>query len=332
MHWHPLRFVPIYQERIWGGHSLASLYNRTLPGNTTIGESWEIVDRPEAQSRVAEGPLAGRTLAELMAEDPRGLLGDALASRGRFPLLVKILDAREVLSVQVHPPADQAARLGGEPKTEFWYFTAARPDAEIFAGLRPGIDRSAFEGLIANGRVAEGLHRLPVRAGDAMYLPSGRVHALGAGLVLLEIQENSDTTYRVFDWNRLGPDGQPRPLHLGPSLASIDFGDAAPLPVNASWRPSPIGEIRSLARVPAFRIEAHRCPSGVSARTTVARCTILGCIQGQLQLSAGLTSIRLGPGDFCLMPAALREYRLQTLTAAEWLVAEPGLHETRDSG
>src|SRR5262249_46204265 len=137
-------------------------------------------------------------------------------------------DAQEKLSLQVHPPAARAAELGGEPKTEMWYISHAEQGAELFVGLRRGGTRRQFEEKIANGTVAEGFHRLRVREGDAMLLPSGRVHALGAGVVLFEIQQNSDTTYRVFDWNRLGLDGKPRALHVAQSIASIDFDDFEP--------------------------------------------------------------------------------------------------------
>src|SRR5208283_4935377 len=157
------------------------------------------------------------------------LLGDAKpANENRFPLLCKILDAREKLSLQVHPPASRAAELGGDPKTEMWYIADAAPDAELYAGFKRGVTRAQFEKKIRTGDVAGCFHRIKVRKGDAMFLPSGRVHAIGAGLVIFEIQQNSDTTYRVFDWNRTGLDGQSRELHVAQSIASIDFNDFEP--------------------------------------------------------------------------------------------------------
>src|SRR5438045_243203 len=163
-----------------------------------------------------------------MEHHERELLGDAKSANGRFPLLIKILDAQEKLSLQVHPPAHKAVELKGEPKTEFWYVAHADAGAELFVGLKHGVSRREFEAKIRSGTVAECFHRVPVKAGDAMFLPSGRVHALGGGLVIFEIQQNSDTTYRVFDWNRVGLDGKPREVHIEQSLASINFDDFEP--------------------------------------------------------------------------------------------------------
>jgi mannose-6-phosphate isomerase len=223
----PISFRPLFMERIWGGRKLEEKLGKALPAAGPFGESWELVDRADAQSVVDGGEFAGRTLHELWVEHREAVFG-RVPDAPRFPLLAKILDAREVLSVQVHPPASLAAELGGEPKTEMWYVLEAEPDAEIFAGFRAGVDRAAFEAALAGGTAAELLHRLPVRAGDAIFIPSGRCHAIGAGCLMVEIQQNSDTTYRVFDWNRLGPDGKPRALHVEESLRSIDFADYEP--------------------------------------------------------------------------------------------------------
>ena len=226
---YPLVFHPLFKERVWGGRELETLFGKPLPPGKPIGESWEISDRPNDESLVANGKFAGETLHQLMEKYRREILGDARPAAGnRFPILCKILDAREKLSLQVHPPAPKAAELKGEPKTEMWFIADAAPGAELFVGLKRGVKRSEFEKRIADGTVAECFHRVPVRAGDTMFLPSGRVHAIGAGLVIFEIQQNSDTTYRVFDWNRMGLDGKPRELHVPQSLASIDFEDFEP--------------------------------------------------------------------------------------------------------
>jgi len=226
---YPLTFHPLFKTRPWGGRRIESLYGKPLPPGVQIGESWEISDRPGDESIVANGPLAGTSLRQLMEQHGNAILGGAKAAAGsRFPLLCKILDARERLSLQVHPPGHLAAALGGEPKTEMWYIADAAPGAELFVGLRPGVTREVFETKIATGEVADCFHRIPVKRGDTMFLPSGRVHAIGAGLVIFEIQQNSDTTYRVFDWNRPGLDGKLRELHVPQSLASIDFSDVEP--------------------------------------------------------------------------------------------------------
>lgn len=223
----PLTFRPIYCERVWGGRRLAELPGRTLPQNTPIGESWELSDRDDAQSVVDGGPHAGMTLHELWMEHREEVFGH-VADAPRFPLLAKILDAKETLSVQVHPPATIAAALKGEPKTEMWRLLEAEAGAELFAGFREGVTREAFEKAIASGGVAELLHRIPASAGDTLFIPSGRCHAIGAGCLIVEIQQNSDTTYRVYDWNRVGLDGKPRELHIEESLRAIDFEDHEP--------------------------------------------------------------------------------------------------------
>ena len=173
----PLAFTPIFQERIWGGQKLAELFGKKLPPNKRIGESWEIVDRPEAQSVVANGPLQGKTLHELWTQDRQSIFGD-VADAPRFPILVKLLDAEEKLSLQVHPPEKIAAKFGGEPKTECWYVAAADPGAEIFVGFREPITRQHFENSLRDGSAADHVHAIKVKAGDALFLPAGRFHDL----------------------------------------------------------------------------------------------------------------------------------------------------------
>src|SRR6266481_7964214 len=215
-------------ERIWGSHRLASQFGKKLPPTAMIGESWEIVDRPEAQSIVRNGPLRGRTLHELWTRD-RDVIFGRVADTSRFPLLVKLLDAHDTLSLQVHPPEKVAAKLGGEPKTEFWYVAFAIAGAKLLAGLRLAVTRDEFEKAVRDGTVADLVHTIPVQTGDSIFLPAGRFHGVGAGNLLVEIQQNSDTTYRVFDWNRIDQaTGKPRQLHVDQALESIDFNDVAP--------------------------------------------------------------------------------------------------------
>lgn len=225
----PITFRPLYMERVWGGREFATQLGRALPGVQPIGESWEVVDRAEAQSVVAEGPLAGKTLHDLWTHHRAEVFGPRHADAGpRFPLLCKLLDARDRLSVQVHPPAAIAPRLGGEPKTEVWYFLACDPGSRIYAGLKHGVTRADFADRLARGGVEECLHVLPTHDGDSIFIPSGRLHAIGEGNLIVEIQQNSDTTYRVFDWNRTGLDGKPRALQVEESMESTDFADFEP--------------------------------------------------------------------------------------------------------
>jgi len=226
----PLIFEPLFMERVWGGRQLQSLFHKALPNGTPVGESWEIVDREAAQSIVHLGARRGTSLHELWTSQRREIFGPAYESHPspRFPILIKLLDARERLSLQVHPPAAIAPSLGGEPKTEMWYFVDTQPGATINAGLKAGVTRTQFESLLRAGQVAEAVPTLPVEAGDSIFIPSGRLHAIGGGSVLVEVQQNSDTTYRVFDWNRTGLDGHPRTLHIEESLAATDFNDFEP--------------------------------------------------------------------------------------------------------
>jgi mannose-6-phosphate isomerase len=303
---YPLVFHPRFKERVWGGRELETLYGKKLPAGKPIGESWEISDRPGDESIVANGPLAGKTLRELMEKYPREILGNAKPAAGnRFPILCKILDAREKLSLQVHPPAHKAAELKGEPKTEMWYIADAAPGAELYVGLKRGITRAEFEKRIAEGTVAECFHRVPVRAGDTMFLPSGRVHAIGAGLVIFEIQQNSDTTYRVFDWHRVGLDGKPRELHVEQSLASIDFEDFEPLLVAEKFSGDEKHKSRPLVRHDLFHVEIAELKGGAQVPLKPNQLQILAAVRGEMEIQNGTDKVGLVPGQFCLIPAAL---------------------------
>ena len=293
----PLTFHPLYMERPWGGRSLERLYGRRLPAAPAhIGESWEVVDRADHQSVVADGPLAGRTLHELWRDHRAEVFGaDAREHPSpRFPLLIKILDATETLSLQVHPPAEVAARFGGEPKSEMWFLAEARDGAVLYAGVGSGIDRDGFRSALAAGTVAQVVPRLPVRSGDSIFIPSGRLHAIGAGLVLFEIQQNSDTTYRVFDWNRTGLDGRPRELHVEESLACIDFGDTDPVlnPRDAT----------TLAACPHFRVERRDLEPGEPL--DVEGFCIFGVVSGEMVAGAHPTGP--APSSSCRPNAPLR--------------------------
>ena len=245
----PIIFEPIAMERVWGGRRFESVLGKSLPHGTPIGELWEVVDRTDAQSVVHSGPFAGKTLNNLWTAHREEVFGAGYADdpSPRFPLLIKLLDARERLSVQVHPPARLAETLDGEPKTEVWYFLDALPGARIYAGLKRGVTREEFEGLLHSGEVESSLHQISVHTGESIFIPSGRLHAIGEGNLIVEVQQNSDTTYRVFDWNRQGLNGLPRDLHIAQSLASIDFEDFEPdvLPAHDPH----------IADCPLFRVE-----------------------------------------------------------------------------
>jgi len=321
---YPLTFHPLFKERVWGGRNLERLYQKTLPPQVPIGESWEITDRPEGVSVIANGPLAGKDLRWLMEQCQQELLGTTPPQAGRFPLLVKILDAQDKLSLQVHPPPEVAAQLGGEPKTEMWYITEAEPGAEIFVGLKRGVTRAAFEGKIRDGTVAECFHRLVVQAGDAMFLPSGRVHGIGAGMLIFEIQQNSDSTYRVFDWNRLGLDGQPRPLHIAASLASINFDDVQPSLIRSKYSRNPVLKVRYLVDDPLFRVDACQVKRGQRFHLRSSGLQVIGLLRGRLVINDGPGEVRLKAGEFSLLPASLERVTIKAETQIEFLHIQAG--------
>ena len=319
---YPLTFQPLFKERVWGGRNLERLYQKPLPPDVPIGESWEISDRPEGVSVIANGPLAGHDLRWLMEHHRADLLGSETSER--FPLLIKILDAQEKLSLQVHPPAAVAAQLGGEPKTEMWYIAHTEPDARLYAGLKKGVTRAEFERKLQEGSVADCFHTLSVQAGDALFLPSGRVHGIGAGNVIFEIQQNSDTTYRVFDWNRTGLDGKPRELHIAPSLASIDFQDFEPPLIRSKYSPNPSLKVRYLVHDPLFHVDACQVKRGQRFYLRSASVQILGLLRGQLAITFGEHTLPLKAGEFALLPACLGRVAVQTETSVELLQVQLG--------
>ncbi len=289
----PITFTPIYMPRVWGGRMLESEYGRRLPDDGPYGESWEIVDRGNEQSVVADGAFAGKSLHELWQGHRDEIFGAGLPDSERFPLLIKVLDARDDLSIQVHPPAAIAPALGGEPKTEMWYIAGAGPGARLYAGLKAGVTRAEFETALGDGSVAEVVHAIQPRTGESIFIPSGRLHAIGAGFLIHEIQQNSDTTYRVFDWNRMGLDGKPRELHVEASLRSIDFNDYEP------GMDEPDGDL--LAECDHFRVEKLAlAPGDTVGNAREDRFSIFSVVEGEIAASDGRRFVK---GAFLLLPA-----------------------------
>lgn len=306
----PIVFEPIAMERVWGGRRLEALYGKALPHGSPIGETWEVVDREDAQSVVHNGPLRGTTLHELWTAHRAEIFGSAYRRHEapRFPILIKLLDARERLSLQVHPPAQVAPSLGGEPKTEMWYFADTLPGAKIYAGLKRGVTRERFEKLLRSGHVEETLHTIPVETGDSIFIPSGRLHAIGEGNVIVEVQQNSDTTYRVFDWNRSGLDGRPRKLHIEESLVSTNFHDFEP---DADHITEGV-----LAECPYFKVEKFSLPSPKPACPD-GRFVLYTVLSGQVECAGA----PFKPGSFFLVPACLADAVLSPLQDDTQLLA-----------
>lgn len=289
----PLVFQPIFMERIWGGRRLESLYGKRLPPGVRIGESWEIVDRPEAQSVVHDGPFRGLTLNALWRKHREQIFG-TVPDAPRFPILAKLLDAQENLSLQVHPPAAKAVELGGEPKSEFWYIADAAPKAEIFAGLKKSSTRGAFVKTLKQGNPDSHAHRIFVAPGDAIFLPSGRLHAVGAGNLIVEIQQNSDTTYRVYDWDRMKKGGTPRKMHITEALQCIDFSDREPSLLKQG--------AELLVSNSLFAVEKWNLPKERES-VPVGSFAIIVCVAGALECAGA----EFKPGDFFLVPAELED-------------------------
>ena len=279
-------------QRVWGGRCLETVYQRELPDDAPYGESWEISDREHEQSVVTDGPYAGQTLHELWTTQREALFGSGLPDSERFPLLIKVLDARDDLSIQVHPPVELAPSLSGDPKTEMWFIADADPGSKLYAGLKNGATRKSFETALANGRVADVVHAIEPEKGESIFIPSGRLHAIGAGFLIHEIQQNSDTTYRVFDWNRVGLDGKPRELHVEQSMKSINFDDFEPGMDKA--RDTVVAECEF------FRVEKLTlAPGDQVGNETADRFAIFSVAEGSVITPAGR---EFHKGDFLLLP------------------------------
>ncbi len=305
---YPLRFEPIFRRYIWGGRRLATTLNKPIGEGDDYAESWEIVDHGDDQSTVVNGPLAGTTLAQLVDSRGQELFGRHYPQE-QFPLLFKFLDAHRNLSVQVHPNDAQGARL--EPpdlgKTEAWVILHAEPGSTIYAGLKRGFDRAALEREVHRGTTELCLHRFEPRAGDCVFIPAGTVHALGAGLVVAEIQQASDTTFRLFDWNRVGADGKPRELHVQQALDVIDYdrGPVSPQTTQATDRP----HVSRLVECDKFVLERGEFsePQLIGGDD---HCHIIVVIEGEVGVELDPSERPLQLGQTMLLPAAVGPTRL----------------------
>lgn len=296
---YPLVFKPLVKARVWGGRRLQEEFGREpLDPSVPCGESWEIVDLPGESCVVAAGSLQGVTLTALVKRHRQWLMGEAPLLNGRFPLLLKLLDARETLSVQVHPDEAAARRLGSSPKTEAWVVLDVQPGGCLYLGLREQTTPQAVRTACEDNSLEKLLCRVEVRPMDVIYIPAGTVHAIGGGLVLAEMQQASDTTYRLYDWGRMGLDGKPRPLHIEEAMESIDFEFKEDPP----WRPR-----RKLGKVvesPAFIMEIVDLKDGEEYEVRVNCPVCAMCLVGAVTVSCGSKDVALQRGGVCLSPAA----------------------------
>lgn len=311
---YPLRFQPIFRRYLWGGRRLAEVLHKTI-GDEPAAESWEIVDHEDDQSIVAFGPLKDQSLRQLIADQGPEILGESALRmisdlsvpvhlRNRFPLLLKFLDANQHLSVQVHPDDSYGAALSPPDlgKTEAWYVMHADPGAKIYAGLKHGITKERFISAVAAGQTESTLHAFEPQAGDCVFIRAGTMHAIGAGLLIAEIQQASNTTFRVFDWDRVDQDGNSRPLHIEQAIAVTDFSRG---PVN----PNPVGPVDT-----AGWSTLIECEKFVMRKATLSQPTLLGgdgqfhilaVTNGSLRLENDPSGLPLRLGQTCLLPACL---------------------------
>jgi mannose-6-phosphate isomerase len=307
---YPLILNPAYKDYIWGGSRIPSLFQRDAPPGA-CAESWEISDRPEGMSVVANGPLQGATLQQLVATYGHEITGFACCTPG-FPLLVKLIDARDRLSIQVHPDDEAAARGIGEAKTEAWHILEAPPGAQVFAGLKAGVSESAFMAHLRANTLESCLQAIPVQAGDTIFIPGGRVHAICEGLLILEVQQNSDTTYRVYDWGRVGKDGKPRDLHVEQALKVIRWHDPEP----AKTAPGSISTGPGMTAVelvtsPYFRLERLVLEGPCAVRHDGSGFHALFSPRDDLIVLAGGMAVAVPRGRTCLIPAQVTPYTVK---------------------
>lgn len=309
----PLIMSPIFKQYLWGGETLRTTYGKQIPGNPTA-ESWEVAAHPNGASVVENGPFAGQPLTAVIQTMGADLVGDNIDPTGKFPLLLKLLDARDKLSVQVHPNDDFAKvnEKGELGKTELWAVLSAKPGATLVYGFRPDVDKARYEQAIRNGTLEEVLNTIPVQAGDVFYIPAGTVHAIGAGIVIAEIQQNSDTTYRVYDYNRKGPDGALRPLHVEKALAvshlTCKVGQEKTIGLTV---PSGENSITYLACCDYFAFERLAIAAAMAQSTQGRRMHILFVAQGEGNLVYQGGSLPFRTGQSILIPAALGDYRME---------------------
>jgi mannose-6-phosphate isomerase len=306
---HCVSFTPIYKERIWGGRNFERLFGRAIPSGKLIGESWELADLPTDKSIIAEGPLQGKDISWLIQNWGKNLLGCASLDSGQFPLLVKFLDAQDALSVQVHPDYESAKKLGGNvrAKYECWYVLDAKPDSFVYLGFKPGATRDIIRDSISKGSLEDWLIKVPAEKGDFFYLPGGMVHAIGAGLVLAEVQTPSDTTYRLYDWNRIDQStGKPRELHIDLGLDAIRYDLDSSRYIKRSSDINLTSGSVELAKGPTFSVSKVIAEKGESTIETQDHPTVWIVLEGSGIIRDSAGTISLSAGKTILIPPGIK--------------------------
>ena len=314
----PIRFEPIFRSYIWGGDRLASQLGKKPPGSGIWAESWEIVDHREGESIVTDGGFSGWTLRQLIESFPNEVIGRDTPNE-RFPLLLKYLDCQRVLSVQVHPDDAYGAKMPqpDRGKTEAWYVIDAEPDAKLYAGLQAGVDRQSLLDAIEKGETENCLHVLSPKPGDCVFIPAGTVHALGAGLLVAEIQQASDCTFRLFDWDRVDKDGQPRQLHIDQALDVIDFERG---PIEFVPRPqTTIADAQTLVDCDKFTLKEFAYPG--TYRLDSKQLAIVTVPNGKIVLRTSSNEFSLERGQTVLVPFACQSATFEVSEGTRVLVS-----------
>jgi mannose-6-phosphate isomerase len=313
---YPIILRPVYKDYLWGGDRIPRVFKRNDVPSGMIAESWEVSDRSDGMGVVTNGDLTGASLAEVIQRWGRGLLGSRVAG-GRFPLLIKLIDARERLSVQVHPDDESAATFGGEPKTECWYILEADPGAGVYAGFKPGVDARVLEHAVAHGTTAHLLNRIAVRRGDTISIPGGLVHAIDAGCLILEVQQNSNTTYRIDDWGRLGPDGKPRAVHVQQAMDVIRWDMAGDPRIHPRALSNPSGNRwKRLVESPYFILDHVELERSQVIDGCGEIFIALFIATGDVHIDWPGGNMFLPAGTSCLIPAALSGVTLKPVDRA----------------
>ncbi|MGA2679765.1 MAG: type I phosphomannose isomerase catalytic subunit [Sedimentisphaerales bacterium] len=293
---YPLKFGPIYKERIWGGDKLREVFGREMPRGKRIGESWELADLPEDKSKIVNGELTGETIESVIRKYTKEITG-AEQFKLPFPLLIKFLDCGDVLSVQVHPDKETCKRMGkGDFKTECWYIIQAQPGAVIYKGLKEGTTKDRFAKAIKDGTVERLLVKVPVKVGECHFLPAGTPHAIGTGLLIAEIQTPSDTTYRVFDWNRVDDKGKPRQLHIEEAMESIHFDSSGD---NLS-----VASVGRLVDSACFKVDKGHQARSCEMLLSAGKMKTIMIMSGFGTIAGKGNTVEFRAGDTILIPAA----------------------------
>ncbi|NLX77725.1 MAG: class I mannose-6-phosphate isomerase [Clostridiaceae bacterium] len=309
---YPLKFKPVFKDYIWGGRNL-SRFGKNLPDGI-VAESWELACHPDGMSIVENGAFKGRKLKSLLEQFGDRIIGDSAGNNTDFPIMIKLIDANDKLSVQVHPDDEYArAHEGDNGKNEMWYILDAKPGAKLIYGLKPGVDRAQFEAAVKENRLEDCLNYINVKPGDFINIPAGLIHAICDGIVLAEIQQNSNVTYRVYDYNRKGPDGKSRPLHIEKAMQIIDFnaGDMKYRYDGLEYEKNENASLRVIVANEYFCVEHYTVTGKITQNTGLRQFHAYVCIGGEGEIYCDNGSVELKTGETVLIPSCIGEYEIK---------------------